>query len=129
MKENLNPKKYVELIDKLQEEAKAAAIALLRDHLNGQLVIDTDSDDPFDSDIDYTLFVHEDGDGYFLQLHAYGVNKDGDLCFKAWFANDDECYKKDKWCNCDEHYLNGYYHLIYETIARYILDRKQASDA
>lgn len=134
MKENLNPQKYVELIHKLQEEAKAAAIALLKDHLNGQLVIPSDSDsdwedDPFDSNMDYTLPVHIAYNGYFLQLHAFGVNKDGDLCFKAWRPNDDTCYEKDKWCNCDEHHLNEYYHLIYDTIARYILNRKQASGA
>ena len=120
--EKINPEKYIELAAKVQQEAKEAAIALLRDKVKGHC-IDPDfstfngrDDDP----AGYWLFCFEGNDEH-IQLHAYGLNEEGELCFKAWYPNSDAEYKDGQWCEFESHFISDKYHLVYEIIADHVL--------
>ena len=68
----------------------------------------------------YWLFCY-DGDDERIQLHAYGLNEKGELCFKAWYAYSDDDYNDGQWCEFESHFISDKYHLVYEIIADHIL--------
>ena len=114
---NINPERFIELAEKVQKEAKEAAIALLRDKVEGHCI---DSDYHLYDTQQYWLFCY-DGDDEKIQLHAYGLNEKGELCFKAWYADGDDDYNDGEWCEFDSHFISDKYHLVYEIIADHIL--------
>lgn len=114
----LNPQEYVELANKVQQEAKEASIALLRDHVETH-VIDSDLIENAEGD-DYWLYAF-DGDDTQIEIYAYGVSETGDLCFKARYFISGNDYNDGEWCSFEEYDILDKYHLVYEIIAKHIL--------
>ena len=85
--ERINPQKYVELQEKLQQEAKADAIALLRNKVENHAIV---IDDIYKQISDHDWIVTEISN-IPIVLYAYGLNKYGKLCFKAF----------NPWSSCD----------------------------
>lgn len=115
--EKINPEKYIDLAAKVQQEAKEAAIALLRDKVEGHCI---EPDAEACNTCQYWLCCF-DGDEVNIQLHAYGLNEKGELCFKAWYSESDEDYEDGQWCEFESHYISDKYHLVYEIIADHVL--------
>lgn len=115
--DKINPEKFIDLAAKVQQEAKEAAIALLRDKVEGHCI---DPDYKANNTSEYWLFCFEGNDEK-IQLHAYGLNEEGELCFKAWYPDSDAEYKDGQWCEFESHFISDKYHLVYEIIADHIL--------
>lgn len=120
--ERINPQKYVELQEKLQQEAKADAIALLRNKVeNHAIVID---------DIYKQISVHDwivtEASNIPIVLYAYGLNKYGKLCFKAFYQVSRNDYKEGEWCEFEENGINHLYCEVYEIIAEHIIANQDA---
>lgn len=114
---DLNPSRFIELAEKVQQDAKAAAIALLRDKVENH-VIDSDLIENADGD-DYWLYAF-DGDDIQIEIYAYGLNELGQLCFKARdiCGND---YEDGEWCEFEHYYISDKFHLVYEIIAKHVM--------
>lgn len=115
---DLNPSRFIELVEKAQQDAKAAAIALLRDKVENH-VIDSDLIENADGD-DYWLYAY-DGDDTQIEIYAYGLNEQEQLCFKARYYIGGEDYEDGEWCDFDEYYISDKYHIVYKIIAKHIL--------
>lgn len=122
---DLNPKKYLELIDKLQQEAKAESIALLQDRDNHFL--DFEDIEPEDYDSCWIIPYNEKGTRRDLLMYAYGLNEKGQLCFKAEYRGLGFYYEEGKWCDFEEKGFSNLYCKVYEIIANYILKEQTAS--
>ena len=115
---DLDPEKFVKLAEKVQQEAKEAAIELLREKvenhvINSELIEGADGDD-------YWLYAF-DGDDTQIEIYAYGLNEQGQLCFKARYYTEGVDYKYGEWCDFDDCYIPDKYHLVYEIIAKHVL--------
>lgn len=115
---DLNPSRFIELAEKVQQDAKAAAIALLRDKVENH-VIDSDLIENADGD-DYWLYAF-DGDDIQIEIYAYGLNELGQLCFKARDYISGNDYEDGEWCEFDQYSISDKFHLVYEIIAKHVI--------
>lgn len=115
---NLNPTRFIELAEKVQQDAKAAAIALLRDKVENH-VIDSDLIENADGD-DYWLYAF-DGDDTQIEIYAYGLNKSGQLCFKARDYISGGDYEDGEWCEFEHYSISDKFHLVYKIIAKHVI--------
>lgn len=115
--ESIDPQKYFELQEKLQQEAKAEAIALLRDKVENHAIVIDDIDKQIS---DHDWIVTKVGNIHIV-LYAYGVNKYGKLCFKAFYQVSRNDYKEGEWCEFEENGINHLYCEVYEIIAEHII--------
>ena len=111
---NSDPQKYIKLAQEVQQKAKEATISLLRNYVNGQMIDSEELDNPDD----YWLFVRN-GDWDTIQLYAYGLNDDGELCFKAYYLNAGY-YRDGEWCSFEEHFVREQYHYVYEIVLNHV---------
>ena len=121
--ERINPQKYVELHEKLLQEAKDEAIALLRNKTDNHFVM---SEEPEYACEDW-LFTR-DGDNRAIQLYAYGLNEKGELCFKAWYEASDDDFQDGEWCEFEENGIDNLYCEVYAIIAEHILANHDAQE-
>ena len=119
--DNINSKKYVELQEILQQEAKTDAIALLRNKVENHAFVIDDIDKQI-SDHDWIVTKVSNIP---IVLYAYGLNKYGKLCFKAFYQVSREDYKEGEWCEFEENGINNLYCEVYEIIAEHIIANKQ----
>lgn len=115
---DLNPSRFIELAEKVQQDAKAAAIALLRDKVENH-VIDSVIIEDADGD-DYWLYAF-DGDDTQIEIYAYGLNGSGQLCFKARNYISGNDYEDGEWCEFDQYSISDKFHLVYEIIAKHVI--------
>lgn len=122
--ESIDSQKYFELQEKLQQEAKAEAIALLRDKVENHAIVIDDIDKQIS---DHDWIVTKVGNIHIV-LYAYGVNKYGKLCFKAFYQVTREDYKEGEWCMFEEYGINNLYCEVYEIIAEHIIANQDAQE-
>lgn len=115
---NLNPKQFIELAYKVQQDAKAAAVALLREKVEGH-VIDSELIENADGD-DYWLYAF-DGEDTQIEIYAYGLNEQGQLCFKARYYISGNDYEDGEWCEFEHYSISDKFHLVYEIIAKHVI--------
>ena len=112
---NSDPKKYIKLAQDVQQKAKEATISLLRNYVDGQKIDSEELDNPED----YWLFVRN-GDDDIIQLYAYGLNEEGELCFKANYPNSCDYYRDGEWSSFDEHFVREQFHYVYEIVLNHV---------
>ena len=120
----INSQKYVELQEKLQQEAKADAIALLRNKVENHAIV---IDDIYKQISDHDWIVTEISN-IPIVLYAYGLNKYGKLCFKAFYQVSRKNYKEGKWCEFEENGINNLYSEVYEIIAEHVIANQDAQE-
>ena len=120
--EIINSQKYVELQEKLQQEAKADAISLLRNKVENHAIV---IDDIHKQISDHDWIVTEVSN-IPIVLYAYGLNKYGELCFKAFYQVSRKDYKEGEWCEFEENGINNLYCEVYEIIAEHIMANQDA---
>jgi len=121
---SINPQKYVELQEKLQQEAKAETTALLREKVENHAIVIDDIDKQI-SDHDWIV---TEVSNIPIVLYAYGLNKYGKLCFKAFYQVSRNDYKEGEWCEFEENGINNLYCKVYEIIAEHILANHDAQE-
>jgi hypothetical protein len=110
-----DPEEYIKLAQEVQQKAKEATISLLRNYVEGQQIDSEKLDHPEY----YWLFVRN-GDWDTIQLYAYGLNEEGELCFKANYPNSCEYYRDGEWCSFEEHFVREQYHYVYEIVLDHV---------
>lgn len=127
--EIINSQKYVELQEKLQEEAKVDAIALLCNKVENHAIV---IDDIHKQICDHDWIVTEVSNNHIINipivLFAYGLNKYGKLCFKAFYQVSRKDYKEGKWCEFEENGINNLYSEVYEIIAEHVIANQDAQE-
>ena len=120
----INSQKYVELQAKLQQEAKADAIAVLRNKVeNHAIVIDDINKQISDHD-----WIVTEVSNIPIVLYAYGLNKFDKLCFKAFYQVSRNDYKEGDWCEFEENGINNLYCEVYEIIAEHVMANQDAQE-
>lgn len=119
---SINPQKYVELQEKLQQEAKAEATALLREKVENHAIVIDDIDKQISDDDWIVTKVNN----IHIVLYAYGLNEMGKLCFKAFYQVSRMDYNDAEWCEFVENGLNNLYCKVYEIIAEHVIANQDA---
>lgn len=121
MKQELNPQKYVDQINEIKEQAKKAAIELLKNNPNGRYIYEGE-DDVFAEE---SFFDTATGDDEVINIIAVGLDANDHLIFKASdsYGND---YEDGEWFEFDQ-FITPYAE-VYKFVAMNLEFAKEESE-
>lgn len=114
MKQELNPQKYVDQINEIEEQAQKATIELLKNNPNGRYIHRWDIPDEVDDDGFFDTYT---GDDKIINIHSVGLDDNDRLVFKGDTVYGDSLAPGD-WFEFDE-WTSGYAK-AYKFVAMYL---------